>query len=139
MEGRSSRDGEAGESVCCSQELAALVEHRLLDDLVRPQQQRLRDRAPERLGGLEIDDQLELRGLLDWQVRRLGTLRIACFYLLRRSRKSAMNLSEIARTFEDDQQRRRAEFMVLRRPGFADQQPGRQTNLCQPFEVVPLT
>ena len=28
---------------CCSEELAALVEHVLLDDLVRPHQQRLRD------------------------------------------------------------------------------------------------
>jgi hypothetical protein len=34
-----------------SQELAALVEHALLDDLVRPQEQRLRDRQSERLGG----------------------------------------------------------------------------------------
>ena len=43
-----------------SQELAALVERALLDDLVRPPQHRRRDRQPERLRGLEIDDQLEL-------------------------------------------------------------------------------
>src|SRR5262245_40555930 len=36
-----------------------------LDHLVRPPQQRRRDRQAERLGGLEVDDQLELGGLLD--------------------------------------------------------------------------
>src|SRR5438132_7531741 len=41
-----------------------------LDYLVRPQQQRLRNRQPEGLGGLEIDDQLELRGLLHRKIRR---------------------------------------------------------------------
>src|SRR4029453_16675862 len=56
-----------------------LDEHRgagqraLLDDLVRPLQQRLRDCEAERLGGLEVDDQLELRRLLDGQVAGLGT------------------------------------------------------------------
>jgi hypothetical protein len=57
-----------GEADCRAEELAALVEHALLDDLVRPQQERLRDRQAERLGGLEVDDQLELRGLLDGEV-----------------------------------------------------------------------
>src|SRR5262249_30764500 len=38
---------------------------RSLDHLIRPRQQRGRDRQPHRLGGLEVDDQLELRGLLD--------------------------------------------------------------------------
>src|SRR5262249_37231908 len=33
--------------------------HDLLDHLIRPQQQRLRDRQPERLRGLEIDHELE--------------------------------------------------------------------------------
>jgi hypothetical protein len=42
--------------------------------LVRPQQQRLWDRKAERLGGLEIDDQFELRGLLDGEVGGFGTL-----------------------------------------------------------------
>jgi hypothetical protein len=32
---------------CCPQELAALVEHALFDDLVRPRQHRLRDRQAE--------------------------------------------------------------------------------------------
>jgi hypothetical protein len=35
---------------------AALVEHGLLDDLIRPQQQRRRDCEAERSGGLEIND-----------------------------------------------------------------------------------
>ena len=37
----------------------------LFDHLIRPQQQRLRDREAEGLGGFEIDDQLELCGLFD--------------------------------------------------------------------------
>src|ERR1700682_317366 len=44
----------------------------LLDDLIRAQQQRLRDRDPERLRGLEVDHQFELRGLLDGNVAGLG-------------------------------------------------------------------
>jgi len=43
----------SGEAECRQEESAALVEHALLDDLVRPQQQRLRDREAERLGGRE--------------------------------------------------------------------------------------
>ena len=39
-----------------------------LDHLVRPPQHRRRDRQPERLGGLEVDHQLELRRLFDGQV-----------------------------------------------------------------------
>ena len=45
-----------------------MVEHRLLDYLVRTQQQRVRDREAERLRRREIDDQLELRGLLDGEI-----------------------------------------------------------------------
>ena len=41
-----------------------MVEHALFDHLIRPQEERLRDREPERLGGLEVDYQLELSGLL---------------------------------------------------------------------------
>jgi hypothetical protein len=40
-----------------------------MDDLVRPQQHGLGDRETERFGGLEIDHQLELGGLLDREVR----------------------------------------------------------------------
>src|SRR5262245_39118193 len=41
-----------------------------LNHLVRARQNRRRDRDSERLSGLEIDDQFDLRGLLDWQVAR---------------------------------------------------------------------
>src|SRR5438034_5060359 len=44
------------------------------DDLIRPREQRLRNRQPERLCGLEVDDQLELPRLLDGQVSGLGAL-----------------------------------------------------------------
>src|SRR5713226_7517729 len=37
-------------------------------------EQREREGDPERLGGLEVDDQLDLRGLLDRQVGRLFAL-----------------------------------------------------------------
>src|SRR5262245_14618554 len=46
-----------------------------LDDLIRPRQQRRRDCQPESLGGLEIDDQLELGGLLDGEITGLGPLK----------------------------------------------------------------
>jgi hypothetical protein len=52
-----------------------LVEHGLLDDLVRSHQDGLRDRQAERLRGLEIDDELELGGLLDGQVGGLLLIR----------------------------------------------------------------
>ena len=55
-------------------ELAALVEHGLLDHLVRSQEQRLGNREAESLGSLEIDDQLELGGLLDGEVGGFGAL-----------------------------------------------------------------
>src|SRR5580704_14499229 len=41
---------------------------RLLDHLIRPLQERRRDREAEGLGGLEVDDELELGGLLDGKV-----------------------------------------------------------------------
>src|SRR5215510_2406114 len=44
-----------------------------LDDLVCPRQQRRRDRQPERFGGLEVDDQLELGGLLDREIGGFGS------------------------------------------------------------------
>ena len=40
--------------------------------LIRPRQQGRRDREAEGLGGLEVDDQFELRRLLDGQVAGLG-------------------------------------------------------------------
>ncbi len=44
------------------------------NNLIRPQQQRRRDRKAESLRGFEIDDQLELRGLLDGEVGGPGAL-----------------------------------------------------------------
>ena len=41
---------------------------RLLDHLVRAQQQRLWDREPERLRGLQVDDQLEFGRPFDGKV-----------------------------------------------------------------------
>src|SRR5262249_21168254 len=43
-----------------------------LDHLIRPRQQRRRNRQPERLGGLEVDAQYVLRWLLDGEIARLG-------------------------------------------------------------------
>src|SRR3989442_9411747 len=43
-----------------------------LNDLLRSNQHRLRDRQAERLRRLEVDYKLELRGLLDWQVGGLN-------------------------------------------------------------------
>src|SRR3990170_1928946 len=42
--------------------------------LIRPNQQRLGDRQPEGLGGLEVEHQLELGGLLDGEVAGLRAL-----------------------------------------------------------------
>src|SRR5262249_23575091 len=57
-----------------SRELAAWVEHALLDNLVCPQQDGLRDRQAQRLGGLAVDDQFELGGLLGVELGGLRTL-----------------------------------------------------------------
>jgi hypothetical protein len=47
---------------------------RSLDDLVGPDQDRLGDREAERLSGLEVNDELELGGLLDGKVGGFGAL-----------------------------------------------------------------
>src|SRR5437867_3135307 len=46
----------------------------LFDHLVGTAKQRERKGKTERLGGLEVDDQLDFRGLLDWQVCGFLTL-----------------------------------------------------------------
>ncbi len=51
-----------------------MVEHGLLDHLVRPDQQRLRNRQAEGLRGLEVDDQLERRRLLHGDITGLRAL-----------------------------------------------------------------
>src|ERR1043166_8579013 len=48
-----------------------------LNHLIRPNEYRLRDRQPQRLGGLEVDDKLELRNLFDREGRGLGALQDA--------------------------------------------------------------
>src|SRR3989442_15152436 len=55
------------------QKLAALVEHALLDDLVCPRQHRWWDRQSERLGGLEVDHQIEPHRSLHRQLGWLST------------------------------------------------------------------
>ena len=45
----------------------------LFCDLIRPREHVRRDRQADLLGGLEIDDQLELRRLLHWNFGGLGT------------------------------------------------------------------
>ncbi len=45
-----------------------------LDEFIHQNQQRLRDREPERFRGLHVDDQLELRRLFDGKVGGLRTL-----------------------------------------------------------------
>ena len=52
---------------CCTQELAALVQHALFDDPVRPRQHRRRNGEAEGLGGLEVDDQLEFSRHCYWR------------------------------------------------------------------------
>jgi hypothetical protein len=46
----------------------------LLDHLIRPLQERRRDRQTKSLGGFEVDDQLELGRLFDGEVAWLGAL-----------------------------------------------------------------
>jgi len=66
--------GASGEADSRTQELAASVEHTLLDDLVRLEQQRLRDRQSQCLSCLHVDDEIEFRRALDRKFRRLGAL-----------------------------------------------------------------
>src|SRR5215472_8286004 len=52
--------------------VCARCAHDLLNHLVRPQQQRLGNGEAERLGGLEVDDELELRRPFDRNFARIG-------------------------------------------------------------------
>src|SRR5215467_4526799 len=47
---------------------------RLLDHFIRPREQRRGNRQTERLGGLEVDDELELLGPLDRHIPGLGSV-----------------------------------------------------------------
>ena len=68
------RDYRPAQPESCPEELATWVEHGLFDQLVCAQQQRLRNRQPEGLRGFQVDDQLELGGLLDREVGGAGAL-----------------------------------------------------------------
>jgi hypothetical protein len=48
----------------------------LLDHLIRPLQERRRDRQAEGLGGLEVDEQFEFAGLFDGRSPGFAPLRI---------------------------------------------------------------
>jgi hypothetical protein len=63
---------------------------RLLDHLIRTRQQRRRDRQAECLGGLEVDDEVELGGLLDGMSAGLAPLRILSTYVAARRYTSAV-------------------------------------------------
>jgi hypothetical protein len=66
--------GAPGEPDSRTQELAALVEHGLLDHMVRPPEQRLWNRQADCPRRLEIDDQLKPRRLLDREVAEMAAL-----------------------------------------------------------------
>src|SRR5262249_17007970 len=51
-----------------------LPAHPLLDHLIGSCKQRWRDRQAEGLGGLQVDNQLELRGLLNREIPWFGAL-----------------------------------------------------------------
>ena len=57
---------------------------RLLDDVVRPRQQRRRDGEAERSCSLQVDQQLELARLLHWNFARPGAFRILSTWLAAR-------------------------------------------------------
>ena len=71
VQGRRERPFETG---ACERDEHEPSGGRLLDHLIRSPQRGVRDRQPECLRGLEVDDQVELGGLLYRQVARLGTL-----------------------------------------------------------------
>src|SRR5262249_37746018 len=66
---RRSRRASSGNMQCSNFRLLCLFDH-----FVSACEHRWRDSQTDRLGGHEIDDQLELRGLLDRQVGRIFSL-----------------------------------------------------------------
>src|SRR5499427_9956913 len=69
------RSGSTAPSACSRAELWSP----LPDHLVRPPQQRLRNRQAQRSGSLEIDDELKGRRLLDGQFSRPGAAQDAVY------------------------------------------------------------
>jgi hypothetical protein len=92
--------------------LAALVEHALLDHLVGPQQQRVRNCEPERLGGLEIDHKLEARRLKHRQIPRPNAVEYQL--LLTQSDDKSCQVEACFRQAIDIASRQRAKSFELR-------------------------
>src|ERR1700733_2240540 len=61
-----------GMSQRCHERTHGVQQSTSFNDVVGEQQHRLRDGQPERLGGLEVDHQLEARRLFDWEIARIG-------------------------------------------------------------------
>src|SRR5437762_944411 len=59
----------------CTPILSFIRAHPSFDELIRPDQQGLRDRQSKRLGGLEVDHELELGRLLHRKVGGLGAFK----------------------------------------------------------------
>ena len=74
-------------------QLARWSSTRLLDDLVRPLEQRLRDRQAQRLGRLEVDHELPFCRLLDREIGGLDALQD----LVREGGRSAEQIQEVRR------------------------------------------
>src|SRR6185503_550914 len=72
-----SRIPRSASRTCCSVGIPWTISPASGDHLVGPEQQRRRQRHAERPGRVEIEDEPELRGLLDGQVRRLRALQDA--------------------------------------------------------------
>src|SRR4029453_17303392 len=98
----------------------------LLYYLVRSQQKRRRDRQPERLGGLEVDHQLERGGLLDGQVSRIRALQ----NLVDKHGGAPMQLDDVSTISHDG-----TAFGELGSPGDAQQSVLRR----RPGDVNPLS
>src|SRR5215467_10822289 len=60
-----SRMPRSASSTCCSVGIPWTISPAAVDDAIGPEQQRRRQRQAERTGGVEIDDEVKLRGLLD--------------------------------------------------------------------------
>src|SRR5512145_2915406 len=97
----------------------------LLDDLIRPQQQRRRNGEAESLGGLEVDDELERTRLLDGQVAGFRAFE----YLVNVRSGPSERLREVWRIRHES-----AEWAKLSL-GVDRGQPGLRYHLDHPFRI----